>query len=96
MGKKSEISLGEAIKEVLKKLRMHEKLEEISLIDSWEKVVGPMINRHTDNLVVRNKILYVNLDSAPLRSELMLARSKIVKALNKEAGKKVIEDIVFR
>ena len=96
MGKKSEISLGEAIKEVLKRLRMDEKLEEISLIDSWEKVVGPMISRHTDNLVVRNKILYVNLDSAPLRSELMLARSKIVKTLNKEAGKKVIEDIVFR
>ncbi len=96
MKKDNEISLGDAIKEVLKRLRMDEKLEEVNLMASWEKVVGPMINRHTDNLVVRNRILYVNLDSAPLRSELMLARSKIVEALNKEAGKKVIDDIVFR
>ena len=96
MKNNNEISLGDAIKEVLKRLRMEEKLEEINLMASWEKVVGPMINRHTDNLVIRNRILYVNLDSAPLRSELILARSKIIAALNKEAGREVIKDIIFR
>jgi len=96
MKKDNEISLGAAIKEVLKRLRMEEKLEEVNLMSSWEKVVGPMISRHTDHLFVRNRVLYVNLDSAPLRSELVMARAKIVKALNKEAGKKVIDDIVFR
>ncbi len=96
MKKNNEISLGDAIKQVLKGLRLDEKLEEVNVMNSWEKVVGPMINRHTTKLFIRNKILYVNLDSAPLRNELMLARNKIVKALNKEAGKNVIEDIVFR
>ncbi len=91
-----EYSLGDAIKEVMKRLRMDQKLEEVNLMASWEPVVGSMIARHTDHLAIKNKILYVNLDSAPLRGELMMARSKIVKALNKQAGKNIITDIVFR
>ena len=91
-----EYSLGEAIKEVMKNLRMENKLEEVNLMASWEPVVGSMIARHTDHLAVKNRILYVNLDSSALRNELMMARTKIVKALNKEVGKKIITDIVFR
>ena len=91
-----EYTLGDAIKEVVKRLRINEKLEEVNLMDSWEPVVGSMIARHTSHLAIKNKILYVTLDSAPLRSELMMARSKIVKALNQKAGKNIITDIVFR
>ncbi|RLD90494.1 MAG: DUF721 domain-containing protein [Bacteroidetes bacterium] len=91
-----EYTLGNAIKEVVSRLRMNQKLEEVNLMASWEPVVGSMIAHHTDHLAIKNGILYVNLDSAPLRSELMMARSKIVKALNKEAGKNLIKDIVFR
>ena len=91
-----EYSLGDAIKEVMKSLRMENKLEEVNLMASWEPVVGAMIARHTEHLSVRNRILYVNLDSSALRNELMMARSKIVKALNKKAGRKIITDIVFR
>ena len=91
-----EYTLGDAIKEVVSRLRMNQKLEEVNLMASWEPVVGSMITRHTDHLAIKNGILYVNLDSAPLRNELMMARSKIVKALNKEAGKNLIKDIVFR
>ncbi len=96
MTSRHEYTLGDAIKEVVSRLRMNQKLEEVNLMSSWEPVVGSMIARHTDHLAVKNGILYVNLDSAPLRNELMMARSKIVKALNKEAGKKLIKDIVFR
>jgi len=91
-----EYSMGSAIKEFVRALRMDNKLEEVNLMASWEPVVGAMIARHTDHLAIKNRILYVNLDSAPLSNELMMARSKIVKALNKEVGKKLITDIVFR
>jgi predicted nucleic acid-binding Zn ribbon protein len=58
-------------------------------------VVGAMVAKHTTRLSIRNKILYVKLDSAALRNELMFAREKIVKALNKEAGTNMLTEIVF-
>jgi hypothetical protein len=41
-------------------------------------------------------VLYINLDSSVIRNELMMARSKIVEAINKEMGAEVIKDLVLR
>jgi len=96
MKRRNEYSLKEVLEELLKAYRMEDKLEETRLINSWDKVVGGIFANHTQHLSIKNKILYVQLDSAVLRSELVMARSKLVEMLNKEAGKKIIEDIVFR
>ena len=39
---------------------------------------------------------FLQLDSAAQRNELTYAREKIRKALNREAGSEVIDEIVFR
>ena len=89
-------SLGSAIKEFLHAYRLEEKFNETKLIHSWEKVVGKMVAMHTKDLHVRNKILFVRIDSPALRNELSYARETIVRSLNEEAGAEVIEDIVFK
>jgi len=83
------------IEEFLKSFRLEDKLAEARILHSWEKVVGQMVARHTVRINIRHKVLYVKLDSAALRNELMFARGKIVTALNKEAGMLVIEEIVL-
>lgn len=90
------VSLGDAIKAFLKKHRLERGLTEAGLIQSWERVVGPMIARHTTRMNIHKRTLYVQLDSAALRNELTYAREKIRKALNREAGGEVIDEIVFR
>mgnify|MGYP002516231171 CR=1 FL=1 len=45
---------------------------------------------------VKDGCLYVRLSSAPLRNELMLGRSILVKRLNEAVGREVIKDIIFR
>lgn len=55
-----------------------------------------MVARHTKDLHVRNKILFVKIDSPALRNELSYAREKIVKSLNDEVNAEVIEDVVFK
>ena len=55
-----------------------------------------MVAMHTRDLHIRNKILFVRMDSAALRNELSYAREKIVKSLNEEVNEEVIEDIVFK
>lgn len=96
MKRRNEYSLKEVIEQLIKAYRMEAKLDETQLIGSWEKVVGGIFAKHTEHLSIKNKILFVKMDSAVLRSELAMARSKLVGMLNKESGKKVIEDIVFR
>jgi len=92
----NEYTLKEVLQQLLKAYRMEDKLQEADVINAWEKVVGSIFAKHTQKLSIKNRILYVSLDSAPLRSELAMARTKLTEMLNKEAGKKVIDDIVFR
>ncbi len=96
MKKSNDQTLKEVINELLESYKLGDKLKEVRLIDSWEKVVGKLINKHTKNLYIKKKVLFVKLDSAALRNELSYARQKIIKALNKEAKEEVIEDIVFK
>lgn len=94
--RKNEYSLKEVLDQLVKAYRLEGKLLETKVINSWEKVVGGIFAKHTSHLSIKNGILYVKLDSAVLRSELSMARSKLVESLNKEVGQKVIEDIIFR
>ena len=95
MKKSNDQTLKEVINELLESYKLSDKLKEVRLIDSWEKVVGKLINKHTKNLYIKKKVLFVKLDSSALRNELSYARQKIIKALNKEADEEVIENIVF-
>lgn len=88
-------TLGDAIREFLKQYRLEGKIEETKLINSWEKIVGPMISKHTKDIYIRRKVLFVKLDSPALKNELSYAREKITRNLNEAAGKDVIEDVRF-
>lgn len=94
--KSNEATLGQVIRELLKTYNLTDKLTEVRLVNSWESVVGKMIAKHTINLKVKKRKLFVKLDSAALTNELTYSKSRIIDMLNKEAGEKVIFDIVFR
>lgn len=91
----NEISIKEAIKQLMKAYRLDDKMNELRLINSWEKVVGKLISKHTTNLYIKNKKLFVRLDSAALKTELSYSKEKIIGMLNQEVGEKVIDKIVF-
>ena len=93
---KTEHSLKEAIEQLVKTYRMEGKLNEVKLISSWARLMGPMIAHRTGDIFIRDKKLFVKLTSAPLREELNNARPKIVSMLNAEAGAEVIDEIVFQ
>jgi predicted nucleic acid-binding Zn ribbon protein len=91
----SDRPIGEVLKELIETYRLEGKLNELKIIHSWEKVVGEMIARHTKDLSVRNGKLFVKVDSPALKNELTYSSSMIIENLNKEAGCKVIEEIIF-
>ena len=87
--------LGEVLREFLNTYNLERKLNETRLIHAWEKVVGPLVAKYTHKMYIRNRVLFVKVESPALRTELSFSRSRIVRTLNEEAGATVIEDIVF-
>lgn len=88
--------LGDLIKEFYEQHRGSDYLDEIKLINSWPKVVGPFIASHTINLSVKNHVLFVRVDSDALRSELGYSKSLLMKNLNDMVGKEVVNEIVLQ
>ncbi|HOP13879.1 DUF721 domain-containing protein [Lentimicrobium sp.] len=88
-------SLRQVIEELIDAYRLSDKLNQARVISLWDNIVGKMIARDTTHLYIKNKTLYVKLNSPALREELGYAKSKLIKSLNKAAGAEVIEDIAF-
>ena len=87
--------LGELIKEFYERHKGSNYMDEVKVINSWPKVVGSFIASHTIDLCIKNKVLFVRVDSDALRSELGYSKSLLTKNLNDLAGKEVIRDIVL-
>ena len=92
----NEQSLKNAIGDFLKNANLSGKLAEQKVIDGWEKIMGKMIAKHTRQISIYDKKLFLQIDSAPLKQELFYSREKIIKMMNEEAGEEVIKEVVIR
>ena len=72
------------------------RLDEVRLVHAWREVLGPGVAQATREAYVRGATLHVVLDSAVLRSELMMWRDRLVRTLNERVGTDVIREIRFR
>ena len=63
---------------------------------AWPKISDEYTARHTDAVMVKDRILYVNTDSSALASELTLRGSELLKRLNRELGTPLLQRIRFK
>ena len=89
------VSISEVVSEVLGDYKIADKLDEARIMAAWRKELGNLA-KPTDELYIKNKLLFANLSSSVVRNELYMMRSTLVKRLNENAGKEIITDIVFR
>jgi predicted nucleic acid-binding Zn ribbon protein len=92
----NEQSLGEVIRELLNTYKLEGKINQARIIEAWEEVVGVMIMKHTRNLYVKGRKLFVELDSPALKTELSYSKTRIIASLNEKAGAEIITDVIFR
>ena len=88
-------TVGELVREFYELHKGPDYIDELKVINSWKKVVGPFIASHTIDLAIRNHVLYVRVDSDALRNELSYSKSLLLKNLNEMVGKEVISEIVL-
>ena len=95
--RKSQIqSISEIISALMKNNGHEEKLAEVRIIRSWEEVLGKTVSRYTKNLYIKDRTLFVSMSSSIVRNEIMFMRDELIKRLNENAGKKVIDKIVLK
>jgi predicted nucleic acid-binding Zn ribbon protein len=90
------ISLAEAMQDYIKELNLGDKLREVSVIDSWESIVGKAISSRTSKVYIKDGVLFVYLKSSIVRNELMMLREALREKLNSQAGAEVIREIVLK
>jgi predicted nucleic acid-binding Zn ribbon protein len=96
MRRSKTISLAEAVNDYIKEMNLGPKLSEISVINSWEEIVGKAISSRTTKIYIKNHTLFVHLNSSVVRNELLMLREVLREKLNEKAGSEVIKDIVLR
>ncbi len=68
---------------------------ETQLISSWEIIMGKAIAKLTCKIYIKDKKMFVELTSAPLKQELNMSKSKVMEMFNNRFNKNLIEEIVF-
>ena len=94
--RKSDTSpLSELISEMFRSYKLKSKFDQEQLIQAWERLMGKTIAAQTKKIFVKKEVLFIQVNSAPLKQELNLSKSKIMDIITKEFGRSVIKEIVI-
>jgi predicted nucleic acid-binding Zn ribbon protein len=88
-------TLGDAIKAFYRDNHRDSALDEQTILNSWNGVVGDFIAVHTLHTSIKNGILYVKVDADSLKNELLYAKSMLLKKLNSKVENEILKDIVI-
>jgi len=65
------------------------KIEEV-----YQKLMGDFVAKYTEKIKLnKDGVLYIHINSSPLKSELFLKREQLKENLNHEMGSEVIKEI---
>lgn len=93
--RKDAIHISQAIQELLKTQHLKPKFDEASVVVSWERIVGKSIAKRTRRIFIRDKVLFVELQSPALKHDLSFHKSGMLEVLQKEFGKDVVKEIIL-
>lgn len=89
------IHIGQAINELLSSYHLKHKFDEASVVSSWERLVGKPIAKRTRRVFIKGKVLFIELDSASMKHDLNLHKSRILNIFHKEFGPDIVKEIVL-
>lgn len=92
----SELSIGDALKQFLRKSKLKGNIQALQITDIWEKLMGKTIARYTDKIQIINRTLFITTTVAPLKNELMFQKDKIMQRVNEALGENLINEIIIR
>jgi len=90
-----DVTIKQAVEKLLDVYRLRRKFDETSIVSAWPEIIGPAIANRTDQIYIRDKKLFVRLESAVIKNELAMIRRQIIGRVNEYVGKVIIEELVI-
>jgi hypothetical protein len=90
-----EAPLKDVIEKLMKAYRLDGKMKELDIIDAWPEMMGIAVSNRTKNITIKNKTLFLTMDSAVMRDELLHGKQIIIQRINEKAGCELINDVWF-
>ena len=91
----NETPLSEVIDKLLRAYRLDGKMKELDVIEAWPEMMGIAVANRTKEITIRNKVLYLTMDSSVMRDELSYGKQIIIQRINDKAGFEMITDVWF-
>jgi len=89
-------SIGSIIKQWLRDNGYEEKVRENSVPGYWTEIVGEAVARQAHVERIDRGRMYVRVESAVWRNELLMRRDEIIRKVNERLGAEVVREIVLR
>ena len=95
MRKTNDKSLKEAIEQMLNVYKIKRRFDETSIVSLWPQLVGTSVANRTKEIFIRDKRLFLRIESSVIKNELVMMRSQIIQKINDEAKTELVVEIVF-
>jgi len=92
---KNQHLLGDLVNKLMKAYRLDGRMKEMDVIAAWPEMMGIAVANRTKSISIRNKTLYITMDSSVMRDELSYGKSIIIERVNQQAGCELITDVWF-
>lgn len=86
MNDKNSHSFTSAFRQYLRSENLDGKYREKLLIESWEIIMGKPIASRTTRLFIKDKTLFIQLSSAPLKQEMVNNRVRVKEMIDEDFG----------
>ena len=90
------LNLQDVLKEFVTENKLETGLDKVQVRNAWAKLMGNGISNYTSDVQLKRDTLYIQLTSSALREELSYGKEKIIKMINEELGKDIVNKIVLR
>lgn len=89
-------SVGELLRKFFEARNTAAASAEGSAVELWREVVGEYAASATEDVYIRQGVIYVTFSSASARADVMMRRNFILNEINAKLGRKVVRAIVLK
>lgn len=92
----AQMQIGQALQQLMKSANWTDRINAIRVSENWESIMGKMIAKYTDKVVLKDGVLTIHTSVAPLKQELHASREQIIQRVNAHLKSKVVQSVVIR
>ncbi|TVR79880.1 MAG: DUF721 domain-containing protein [Chitinophagaceae bacterium] len=96
MSEGNQYQLKDTLKMLMNSYSKNPHSAQARIAHAYEKVVGKTVAKYTGKVYLKDRELFLYIETSPLKNELEYSKKKIVENLNKELGEDIIDTLTIK